>query len=221
MGGIFNTVNSHLYHYAGNNPVKYTDPDGESPVIPILIIAGIALSLSSDSHSRRSQIMSVGESLNIDMKLNNTSYADGGPRLPAFSRPAGRESYGNITLDSNQLGRAASSIPRGGLDPNDYDDGRESPRGTIVGAIGLGGSMLANYLSESESGGHYADVKLNYTKADGKLLEWNIRITGIDPNGVSPKDRILSKNEALMYLHENRARLIENGTYNQIGNLFN
>jgi hypothetical protein len=22
-------VNSHLYHYAGNNPVKYTDPDGK------------------------------------------------------------------------------------------------------------------------------------------------------------------------------------------------
>ena len=28
MGGIFNTVNLQLYHYAGNNPVKYTDPDG-------------------------------------------------------------------------------------------------------------------------------------------------------------------------------------------------
>jgi RHS repeat-associated protein len=28
MGGVFNTVNYHLYHYAGNNPVKYTDPDG-------------------------------------------------------------------------------------------------------------------------------------------------------------------------------------------------
>lgn len=28
MGGIYNTVNFHLYHYAGNNPVKYTDPTG-------------------------------------------------------------------------------------------------------------------------------------------------------------------------------------------------
>ena len=28
MGGIYNTINSNLYHYAGNNPVKYTDPTG-------------------------------------------------------------------------------------------------------------------------------------------------------------------------------------------------
>ena len=27
-GGIYNTVNFSLYHYAGNNPVKYTDPTG-------------------------------------------------------------------------------------------------------------------------------------------------------------------------------------------------
>ena len=29
LGGIYNTVNFHVYHYAGNNPVKYTDPDGD------------------------------------------------------------------------------------------------------------------------------------------------------------------------------------------------
>ena len=29
MGGIYNSINMHLYHYAGNNPVKYTDPDGK------------------------------------------------------------------------------------------------------------------------------------------------------------------------------------------------
>jgi hypothetical protein len=28
QGGVFNYVNLHVYHYAGNNPVKYIDPNG-------------------------------------------------------------------------------------------------------------------------------------------------------------------------------------------------
>jgi len=30
MGGIYNTVNMHVHHYAGNNPVKLVDPDGRN-----------------------------------------------------------------------------------------------------------------------------------------------------------------------------------------------
>jgi RHS repeat-associated protein len=47
QGGVFNLVNLHVYHYAGNNPVKYVDPDGRTPVnnismlTPENIISGI------------------------------------------------------------------------------------------------------------------------------------------------------------------------------------
>ena len=47
MGGVFNTVNLHVYHYAGNNPVKYTDPDGEFATVVGTIIGGIAGGVSA------------------------------------------------------------------------------------------------------------------------------------------------------------------------------
>ncbi|MGI5174079.1 hypothetical protein H0R92_10850 [Treponema sp. OMZ 840] len=54
MGGIYNTVNFHLCHYAGigqrsdselqaNNPVKYIDPTGEYRVIFHLYLGVIML----------------------------------------------------------------------------------------------------------------------------------------------------------------------------------
>jgi hypothetical protein len=30
MGGVYNYVNLHVYHYGGNNPIKYVDPDGRN-----------------------------------------------------------------------------------------------------------------------------------------------------------------------------------------------
>jgi len=45
MGGAFNSVNLNLYHYAGNNPVVMSDPDGKAAFLAALpVIGGVTLS---------------------------------------------------------------------------------------------------------------------------------------------------------------------------------
>jgi filamentous hemagglutinin len=72
MGGVFNTVNLHLYHYAGNNPLKYTDPDGK---VPFLVVTGAIGALIGGGASIFSDVASGNE---IDWGRAGVSAVAGG-----------------------------------------------------------------------------------------------------------------------------------------------
>ena len=96
MGGIYNTVNLQLYHYAGNNPVKYTDPDGR-----IVRNANSTIMMTSSSSN-------LGESTE---KISNA-----GCVLTAYTRIASAIIGTNIDLDiANKYANEHSLYSNGNL----------------------------------------------------------------------------------------------------------
>jgi RHS repeat-associated protein len=79
MGGVFNMVNLHLYHYAGNNPVKYVDPDGK-----IVITISISGSAHAGLGIQGSIAMGISKEEGFDIGLYaNGSIIGSGPLLSA------------------------------------------------------------------------------------------------------------------------------------------
>jgi hypothetical protein len=61
---VFNLVNLHVYHYAGNNPVKYTDPDGREDKPPL---ASRIVNLLKNDGSTRIQTIGATASGTVTM----------------------------------------------------------------------------------------------------------------------------------------------------------
>jgi RHS repeat-associated protein len=93
-GGIFNLVNLHVYHYAGNNPVKYTDPDGR-------IVSAITAQYNMQGSSANGAVLG-GWGNNTIPPLNAVLMRDGGCTITFAANIAFTQGFQNVTPETTR-----------------------------------------------------------------------------------------------------------------------
>ena len=218
MGGVYNHINFHLYHYAGNNPVKYTDPDGESPWIAIPIIIGICMSLHSDVQPKSSPV----DVTFINEKLSKLFYYDPAKKTDTgISSPYVREKIYSLKLEQHPLLALGAALPKGNYSESDYSNPNQLKGQAIVntGTV-LDGLSLVGTVVQNLSDGHLGDVTLNLKKTGRYVTSWNIILTTINPQtGKTTGRQVLSKEDALKYLNDNKEALKNDSVYKKLQNL--
>ena len=145
MGGVFNVVNLHLYHYAGNNPVKYTDPDGESCIGGFILIAALCLMLKSSSAPSLPPI----DPVKVNNALSNTFYEDGKTSQKFIMDPYKQHILHEILLDSNPIAALGSALPRGMYTESNYNNENQHKPSAItnIGTVLDAAELLLGVLS--------------------------------------------------------------------------
>ena len=104
MGGVFNVVNLHLYHYAGNNPVKYTDPDGREQTDTDIPKVTFSLNPQKLSNSYAKMDSNLYDKSLIDRTAENSSRKQAFEKSFAFLKaPAEKntKSFLEHTIETN------------------------------------------------------------------------------------------------------------------------
>jgi hypothetical protein len=165
MGGVFNTVNLHLYHYAGNNPVKYTDPDGEILIIPFMIkatavvmAAGVYVAAnmpSKEDHYNRNE--------------NNMTTDDAGNKITTVAQ-AEKAGFKRLGIGKGEAN--AESMDRYHEMGTGTPDPKNNNKYVLGDETGSGSSELifdgdGNLVEDSVNGGTYNMVDAGDTLASG------------------------------------------------------
>ena len=139
-GGIFNSVNFNLYHYGGNNALKYVDPDGRSPVWVKLGTSGFGHEAPQRVGGYYDIFDDYASSLGFD--IDGTAF-----KTDSFSLRLWKGNYGDASeLAKNAgyklLGNVLSLYGGAGGEIGFYNPDGSSMKKSDLSALGITGTIL-------------------------------------------------------------------------------
>ena len=169
MGGVFNTVNLQLYHYAGNNPIRFTDPDGRAQNVAQKIATSALKFISNHSKTARTFIKehtSIQIQRSVDDNGQNGKYFQSKASISFCGIP-----LNTIDVQSTADWKSQVDAGKGGtIDVGTYTGTLLNKSGSYENAI----SITGNNVKESDAVLCHPNVKtaLGETEEYGSGI-WN------------------------------------------------
>ena len=146
MGGIYNTVNLQLYHYAGNNPIRFTDPDGRAQNVAQKIATSALKFISNHSKTARTFIKehtSIQIQRSVDDNGQNGKYFQSKGSISFCGIP-----LNTIDVQSTADWKSQVDAGKGGtIDAGTYTGTLLNKSGSYENAI----SITGNNVKESDA----------------------------------------------------------------------
>ncbi|WP_294017170.1 RHS repeat-associated core domain-containing protein [uncultured Treponema sp.] len=146
IGGIFNTVNLQLYHYAGNNPIRFTDPDGRAQNVAQKIATSALKFISNHSKTARTFIKehtSIQIQRSVDDNGQNGKYFQSKGSISFCGIP-----LNTIDVQSTADWKSQVDADKGGtIDAGTYTGTLLNKSGSYENAI----SITGNNVKESDA----------------------------------------------------------------------